>query len=532
MIGRRLILFSIFTVFLTGALVSGLFIRHARFVIQEQMEKRGKILLQAVGKQTLGAIGRGDTDGGLQGVVRSLKQDPDVDAAIITDSDGRIMAHSDPLKKGSRLFLTLWDQQVMKSDVPLVRYDQENARYIIGLAIQGPRSFQEGNLELSLPSGGSTISFGAIYVSLSEAKIRQNTEKTSFFVAVSLAGAVSVACVLVALFTRHIVRPLGDLHRATQELAQGNLNAQVRVAGHDEVAQVADSFNKMTVRLRETTISKNELAAVVEEKTKALKEANRTLLGTNMELKRLAELESTFVSVASHELRTPLTSISGFTSLMLKYGAKLTAEQMTSYLNSIVSETARLSRMINEVLDLKKIQTGSVEMHPVKMDVKSLAEKVVEELRVRPNQPNYQTVFPGPLIVFLDEDKVKQVMINLLSNAAKYTPRDKSVTLEGFLVGDQTLVLNVRDEGPGIPKELWMKLFRPFARASDEVAKKTVGSGLGLAITKSLVETMGGKIRAENLKSGAQFTVILPRGTPAQAAAVKPVGQDAGRKIS
>ena len=141
-----------------------------------------------------------------------------------------------------------------------------------------------------------------------------------------------------------------------------------------------------------------------------------------------------------------------------------------------------------------------------------LAQKVIDELKMRPNQPHYEVVIEGAeLIAMLDEDKTKQIFINLLSNAAKYTPADKHVFVEAFAI-NATLVINIRDEGPGIPKELWEKLFKPFARANDEVARKTVGSGLGLAITKSLVETMGGRVRAENLKTGAQFTVILPRG--------------------
>jgi len=518
MIRRRLMIFSIAMVFLAGAVVSLLFIRHARSVIQEQMEKRGKILLKAVAKQTLDAFKIGDTERSLQGVVRSLKQDPDVDTAIIVDSDGLILSHSDQDKIGRKLFLTLWDQEVMKKDIPMVRYDANGARYIIGLSIQGPRSFQEGNIELSLPAGGSGISLGAIYVSLSEAKIRENAKKTTVFVAASLGAVMILAWFFVILFSRRIVRPLENLREATKELAEGNLSARVRVSGHDEIAQVARAFNDMTFRLRETTISRNQLEAVVEEKTRATKESNQTLLQANMELKRLHELESSFVSMASHELRTPLTSISGFTSLMVKYGKKLSEEQVKSYLNSIVSETGRLSRMINEILDLKKIQTGTLDIHPAQVDLSKLAQNVTDSLRVRPNQPNYRLEIPETIISFTDQDKVRQIMINLLGNAAKYTPLDKYVTLEIFLVYDKTVVINVRDEGPGIPKDLWLRLFRPFARANDDVARKTVGSGLGLAITKSLVENMGGRIRAENLRTGAQFTVVLPKTVAAVAA--------------
>ena len=202
MIARRLFGISVFIVFLSGAVVSALFMRHAGRIIQDQVERRGRILLQAVVKQALDSMRRGDFDAGLDGVVRSLKQDPDVDIAIVVDSDGNILAHSNAAKKGSKLFLSLWDQDVMKSSTPKIRYDKENARYIIGVAIQGPRSFQEGGVQLSMPTGASAISLGAVYVGLSQAKIERQIQKTMVFTAASLAVMVLIAAVLVTIFTK------------------------------------------------------------------------------------------------------------------------------------------------------------------------------------------------------------------------------------------------------------------------------------------------------------------------------------------
>ncbi|MBI4368671.1 MAG: HAMP domain-containing protein [Elusimicrobia bacterium] len=514
MIARRLILLTIAVVCAAGLFASVIFYFLAGRVIQDQVEKRGKLLLQAVAKQALETFRKGDFENGFKGVVRSLKLDADVSTVIIIDGEGSIIGHSEPEKIGQKLFLSSWDQEVLKSATPLIRYDSKNARYIIGMAIEGPRSYSDGGTELSLPSGASGISLGAMYLGLSQENINLQIAQTVYVVVASIGILVIIACVVMVAVTKKIIHPLQLLNIATQELATGNLNAQVKIFTEDEVGQLAISFNTMTKRLRETTISKNSLSAIVEQKTKALKDANQTLLEANLQLKNLQELESKFVSMASHELRTPLTSISGFAAMMQKYGERLNGEQREKYLGAIVSESARLTRMINETLDLKKIQHGKIELNPTRIDVKAVAEKVLDELRIRPNQPQYKSAFDGgALIAMLDEDKIKQVMINLLGNAAKYTPLEKSVTLEGYLVNNKTIVLNVRDEGPGIPKELWAKLFHPFARANDDVARKTVGTGLGLAITKSLIETMGGRIRAENLRTGAQFTVILPRGS-------------------
>ncbi len=531
MIARRLIALSVVIICLTGAVVTAVFYRHVSQVIQELVERRGKILLQAVAKQALESMHKGDFDAGLEGVVRSLQQDPDVSIVIVIDGEGTVLSHSESSKKGGKMFLSLWDQDVLKSATPMIRYDKENARYIIGMAIQGPRSYEQDGVSLSLPSGDSGFSLGAIYVGLSAEKIKAQIQRTMNFIVVSLGAIVIAATIALIIFTKKFLKPLQSLNEATGQLAGGNLEARVDITSEDEVGMLARSFNVMTRRLRETMVSKNQLQAIVDQKTKALKDTNLTLLETNMQLKNIHEMETRFISMASHELRTPMTSISGFVSLMQKYYDRLSKEQMVGYLETISSETARLARMINEILDLKRIQQGRIELHSSRVDLKILAEKVVEELKVRPNQPNYSVFFEdGSLFAMVDEDKVKQIFINLLSNAAKYTPAGKLVIIEGILAGDKAVAINVRDEGSGIPKDLWVKLFHPFARANDEVARKTVGSGLGLAITKSLIEAMGGRIRAENIKTGAQFTVIIPRGNVDEAPAAATVAAQEGSK--
>jgi len=512
LIVKRLLLLSTVIVCTVGLVVSLLFIHRAKEIIKSEIEQRGTILIRAVAKQALSAIQSNYNAIALEGVIKSIQQDPDVNMAMVIDTDGRILAHSDPKKISSKLYISQWEQEVMEASAPKLRFDAQINRYLVGLAITGPRSYQEGKTELSLPTGQSALTLGAIFIGLSPDRIQKRMQETIRFVLASLAGLLIAALILSAIVTTRIVRPLKALTRATFQIAQGNLATQVNVNTKDELGQLAKSFNTMTERLRETTISKKELEAVVTQKTKAVKDAYVTLLETNVQLKRLQETESRFVSMASHELRTPLTSIAGFISLMQKYIDRLSKEQIVNYCKAASEETARLTRMINEVLDLKKIEQGKIELHAAKTDLHALAKSVVEQLRIRPNQPNYRVIFEEEkLYAFVDEDKVKQIFINLLSNSAKYTPPDKTVTIEGFSVL-RAVIVNIRDEGPGIPKELWEKLFHPFARANDAVAQKTVGSGLGLAIVKSLVETMGGKVRAENLSTGAQFTVILPKG--------------------
>src|SRR3989338_3812906 len=157
-IAKRLLLFTLLLVFSVTIVVGGLFARHAQKIIQDQVEKRGAILVQAVTKQALDSIRQGNTD--LQGVIQSLHHDPDVEIAIVVDTAGTILAHTDPRRAKKKLFLTLWDQEVMKSSKPLIQFDTLNNRYVIGLALQGPKAFIQEGAELAFPVAKSSMSLG------------------------------------------------------------------------------------------------------------------------------------------------------------------------------------------------------------------------------------------------------------------------------------------------------------------------------------------------------------------------------------
>jgi PAS domain S-box-containing protein len=231
-------------------------------------------------------------------------------------------------------------------------------------------------------------------------------------------------------------------------------------------------------------------------------------------LKELDKMKSDFVSNVSHELRTPLTSIKGSVDNMLDGLTGSLNEKQVRYLARIKSNTDRLSRLINDLLDLSKIEAGRVEIRPAFLPVAALAEEVAEQLKPLAAEKLIQIEVAAPdpsMTVWADRDKVTQVMTNLLGNAVKFTPQDGKVTVEIEKNSNGYVQISVADTGPGIFPEEANKIFAKFYQIADIDKQRPKGSGLGLAISKALVEMHGGKIWLESkVGGGSTFCFTLP----------------------
>jgi signal transduction histidine kinase len=227
------------------------------------------------------------------------------------------------------------------------------------------------------------------------------------------------------------------------------------------------------------------------------------------QLERLNRAKSEFVSIVSHEFRTPLTGIQGFSEIMRD--EDLTQEEMREYAGDINKDAQRLNRMINEMLDLDRMESGRMTIHPERMDLNAVVDEVVD--RVRPNAPNHtltldlQADLPQ---IHADRDRLTQVASNLLNNAVKYSPTGGRITLSTRVDGDQVR-LDVRDEGLGIPPDALETIFERYSRVDSQATKDIQGTGLGLPIVRQIVQLHGGKVWAESeLGRGSVFHVVLP----------------------
>lgn len=237
-------------------------------------------------------------------------------------------------------------------------------------------------------------------------------------------------------------------------------------------------------------------------------------------LKELDKMKSAFVSNVSHELRTPLTAIKASADNMLDRLIGDLNEKQVGYLTRIKSNSDRLARLINDLLDLSTIEAGKIDLRPTKLSLVTLVKEAAESLRpVAVEKLINLTVMsadPG-VIAWADRDKVIQVLMNLIGNALKFTPAGGKVTIAVAKNSAAWMQISVTDTGPGIPKEEVNKVFGRFYQIGQAGTQKTQGTGLGLAISKALVEMHGGKIWVESeAGKGSTFSFTLPAEQPFQ----------------
>ena len=222
-----------------------------------------------------------------------------------------------------------------------------------------------------------------------------------------------------------------------------------------------------------------------------IQEKSRELETANDRLKELDQLKSDFVSNVSHELRTPLTAIKGAVDLLLREVPGPLNENQTHYLSRVRSNTQHLAGLINDLLDLAKIEEGKVELKEVRVSVGGLVHEVMETVKpLAAEKPVLLEVkVPEPsVLVWADRDKVTQVLMNLIGNAIKFTPPQGRVTILASKDGTEWAQVSVNDSGPGISAEECQKIFQKFYQVSEDGGPKPKGTGLGLAISKALVE--------------------------------------------
>jgi PAS domain S-box-containing protein len=243
-------------------------------------------------------------------------------------------------------------------------------------------------------------------------------------------------------------------------------------------------------------------------------------------LREVDRMKEEFVSIVSHELRTPLTSIRGSIQLVLGEQGSVPDPEHRTLLQIALNNCERLVRIINDILDVSKIESGNVTLHKRAVNVAELVRQSVDVVAspARNAEVRLDVRLPADLRpVMVDQDRIVQALVNLLSNAVKFAPSGSTVTVAAMAF-DQTVAVSVSDEGEGIAPENLSRLFRKFQQVDSSSSRRKGGTGLGLAITKALVEQHGGRIFVDSeLNKGTRFSITLPLATAEEAAAVAPV---------
>lgn len=325
---------------------------------------------------------------------------------------------------------------------------------------------------------------------------------------------------LTVLVTRQISTPIAALTEAAERIAAGDYSSRVDVGRRDEVGRLAVAFNRMTEQVQSDQQAQARSIRLEEENRRA-QEASR--------------LKSEFLANMSHELRTPLNSIIGFAELLHDEQVPRDSPEFKEFLHDILTSGRHLLQLINDVLDLAKVESGRFEFHPEKVDIGRTVGEVLNLMRTSAASKQLRVeseIDPGVGIVTIDPGRFKQVLYNYLSNAIKFTPPDGRVVVRAAADGSDGFRVEVEDTGIGIAAEDLGRLFIEFQQLEPGAAKRHQGTGLGLALTKRLVEAQGGTVGVRSVPGkGSVFFATFPReashGT-AEAAPGDFPGADAG----
>jgi signal transduction histidine kinase len=315
-------------------------------------------------------------------------------------------------------------------------------------------------------------------------EISDKTRDTALLVGAGLIAGLTGAALLFSGLISSMRRPLEDLVEASEQLASGDLEARVKVGGLSETAQLGAAFNEMAEELQRRAGERDQLDRMKDE----------------------------FVLTASHELRSPLTSVQGFAELLMLEREKLTTTQAET-VEIILDNTRHVVRLLNDLLDLARSDAGRLTIEPVPTEVATLVEEATRTLRSQTavrNQALLEEIEPGLPKVNADRDRIRQVLVNLLTNANEYCQEGATIQVTAVCV-DNEVEIAVTDDGPGIPSEQLEHIFERFTRGDAGLTQRVGGTGLGLAISKSLVELHGGTIAAEStVGGGSSFRFRLP----------------------
>src|ERR1700728_4483753 len=429
----------------------------------------------------------------------ALKAAPNILSAVIYMPDGQ------PLATSSR------DRSAAISRPPSINAGQIE-RHVLGS--------HEIELVRSIVFQGKPI--GTVYIRSDLQELDQRMNRYLGIALIVLVVSLMAALLVSSVFRRAIATPIIDLARIARAVSHDK-NYSVRAApipGEGELTILIDAFNEMLTQIGESELLKahESLEQRVRERTAELETAKReveafsqSVVKAKEELERSSKFKDQFLSTMSHELRTPLNAVLGFSDLLGedRYGSL--NDKQRRYVNHISTGGKHLLRLINDILDLSRIEAGRLQLTIETVRVDTSLSEACDTLQPLASKKNHHLIkHPAPgLSVRADATRLKQILMNLIGNAVKFTPDGGTIELAAKKIDDHVR-LEVRDSGPGIPPHEQKRIFEAFYRLTQN-AKAAEGSGLGLAITQRLVELHGGKLGLESEPgTGSCFFFTLP----------------------
>ncbi|MFN8453150.1 MAG: ATP-binding protein [Anaerolineae bacterium] len=433
---------------------------------------------------------------------------PNAETTQVQDESAELKAMFPNLPDPIELKQALQGQTVTVQNLLLNQLDQD--RYAV--------------IYLPVTMGGRTEAVIIIFVEVNEL-LAFESQLTNNLVLVFFLMGLTATAIMALFFQRSIARPLAQLNTVAQQMTKGDLTARVKLESRNEIGLLSISFNNMATQLQQTL---SNLEQRVTERTHELAQANQQLhqeiaqhIQTQEDLTRSRDqaleanrLKTELLAKVSHELRTPLGAILGFAEMLETgiYGPISGQQQQAA--TEIIDSTYYLNNLVNELLDQARLDANRLSLNLTSFTPTTLFTGVLSKLDLLAQAKGLTLtteIAPDlPATLFGDPDRLQQIIINLVSNAIKFTEWG-TVQVRLYSPDSHHWALQVSDTGIGIPQEAQTYIFEPFRQVDGSITRGQGGSGLGLSIVKQLTTLMGGQLRLESeVGHGSSFTILLP----------------------